>query len=359
VELDGLDRRILRLGQTGKNFQHFVLPDIDGHRERDARPQALARVARLADPMRGGGEDVVADALHVVAGVEHDRAGRRHQAHPLHVAAMEHLQPFHTRRGEEREEVDVLVAEQARGPGGILGGRDGRVVVEPQAEVRAGEPGVVQMGVAAEVLEETLHHRQNETLVRADQGVEERLLLRHRPEVGDVRRVKSPAAEHPALDEVGVHVAGLFDRKVALIHRAVALGAEAHLLVETAAREDLLDALLRFVVERRVDAMSFEDGEADLAQRVTELRGKGAFLVLVAVQVAADVARTDPEFIVELRGVDFAFGQLVGLPFLDLVVADEVLIGGVDAVFVAIHNIEHNRRRADRARGRLPRRRFA
>src|SRR5207247_2243699 len=83
MKLNGLDRWVLRIRQSRKNLEHFVLPDIDGHGKRDARRPTLAGVARLADAVSRGGEDVVADALHVVAGVEHDRAGRGHQANPL------------------------------------------------------------------------------------------------------------------------------------------------------------------------------------------------------------------------------------------------------------------------------------
>ena len=110
----------------------------------------------------------------------------------------------------------------------------------------------------------------------------------------------APAAEDPSLDEIGMHVARLFDREVALIDRAEALGAEAHLLVEREAREELGHALVRLVVERDVDAVTVEDGEADLTQRLAELCGEGAFPAFIAVQEAADVAGADLELVIEL-----------------------------------------------------------
>ena len=66
-------------------------------------------------------------------------------------------------------------------------------------------------------------------------------------------------------------VARLFDRKVALVDRAETFGAEAHLLVQRETREDLFDAARCLVVEGDVDAVTFDDGEADLMQRLAEL----------------------------------------------------------------------------------------
>src|ERR1051326_1261920 len=89
--------------------------------------------------MRSRGKDVVRDALHVVARVENDRAARRVNAHPFHVAAIEDLQPLDLRRREEREHVDVFMSEEARVAAGIVFGGDGVAEVEARVEVRAGE----------------------------------------------------------------------------------------------------------------------------------------------------------------------------------------------------------------------------
>ena len=118
-----------------------------------------------------------------------------------------------------------------------------------------------------------------------------------------------------------MHVAGLFDRKIALVDGAVALGAEAHFFFEREAREDVVDAPLGFVVERGIDAVAVEDGEADLAQRVAEVaRERGR----------AHVAGADDEGVVErLLG---RLGELIGLPLLHAFVADVVLVRGHESV---------------------------
>src|SRR5258708_3071555 len=99
VKVDRFHGRVLRIGNAGQHFEHLVFPQIDRHRERDARLVSLFGFARLADAMRRRREDVVADALHVIAGVEDDAARRRGDAHPLHVAAIEDLQALDARSG--------------------------------------------------------------------------------------------------------------------------------------------------------------------------------------------------------------------------------------------------------------------
>src|SRR5438270_1269641 len=49
VELDRLHGRVLRGAGAWQDFEGLVFPDVDRHRERDARCWALAGVARLAD----------------------------------------------------------------------------------------------------------------------------------------------------------------------------------------------------------------------------------------------------------------------------------------------------------------------
>src|ERR1700674_3467115 len=83
--------------------------------------------------------------------------------------------------------------------------------------------------------------------------------------------LKRTTAENPPFHQIGMHVARFFDRKVTLVDRSMALGAETHLFFQRATREDLFDLRLRLVVERRLDAVSFENGEPDLAQRVAKL----------------------------------------------------------------------------------------
>src|SRR5258708_5212972 len=133
-----------------------------------------------------------------------------------------------------------------------------------------------------------------------------------------------------------MHVARLFDREVALIDGAEALGTEAHLLFERQRAEELFDPALRLGIKIRIDTVPFDDGEADLVQRVAELHGEGALVAGVTMEKAADVDGADLEIVVELILIQ-PFGELVGLVLLDLVVTDEVLVGGADSFFLAGH----------------------
>ena len=122
-----------------------------------------------------------------------------------------------------------------------------------------------------------------------------------------------------------MHVARLFDREVALVDGAVALRAEAHFLFEREAREDVVDAALRFVVERGIDAVAVENREADLAQRIAEVLHE---------RRRAHVARADDEVVVELL-VLRRLREVIALLLGDAFVAAEVLVAGADAVVLA------------------------
>src|SRR5712691_7978079 len=180
------------------------------------------------------------------------------------------------------------------------------------------------MRIAAEIGEEALHHRKDQTLVCFDDAPEEWLVFGEWPEGVIAER---PPAEHPSLHEIGVHVARLFDRKVTLVDRAVALRAEAHLVFHRAAREHLLDSFLRFVVERGINTMSGENREADLAQRIAQVLCKSRL---------AHIASSNLELLVEL--FFRVLSKVIGLALLHLVVADEVLIRGADAVVSSGHD---------------------
>ena len=121
----------------------------------DAGGAEEAGVLRLADPVRGGGQAVVGDPLHVVARVDDDAAFRGIEADPLHVLAVEHLQAVHPVGGQDGEQVHVLVAQHAAGAGLVVLFRDGRVVIEPEAEVRPRELFVVERWIAAEIGQDT------------------------------------------------------------------------------------------------------------------------------------------------------------------------------------------------------------
>src|SRR5437764_9480805 len=86
-------------------------------------------------------------------------------------------------------------------------------------------------------------------------------------------------------------LARLLDRKISLIHRAVALRAESHLLFERKPLEHLHDFFFGGIVESGIDAMPVEDREANLVKRVAEVAREGR---------RAHVAGADLELLVEL-----------------------------------------------------------
>src|SRR5205085_9687290 len=177
-------------------------------------------------------------------------------------------------------------------------------------------------------------HGKNEFLVTFDDPPKELSLLLYRPE--RVWIFKCAAAEHPTFDEVGMHVARFLDREVALIHRAEALGAEAHLFVQCEAREDFVDPPLRLGIKTRIDVVTDQDGEADFVQRIAQLRGNGALIRVSSMEESTDVHRPNLELVIELIAVQ-SLGELVVLALLDLVVADEILVRGPDSVFFRLH----------------------
>src|SRR4051794_9095963 len=67
VEGDRLHRLVLGFAEPRQHLQHLILPHVDGHRERHARRAEMRAVARLADAVRGRGQHIVGDPLHVIA----------------------------------------------------------------------------------------------------------------------------------------------------------------------------------------------------------------------------------------------------------------------------------------------------
>ena len=89
VEGDRLDRLVLGILEPRENLEHLVLPDIDGHRNRDARLIEVFGIPRLAHPMSRRREHVIRDALHIVPGIQNDRPGRSVESNPLKVLAIQ------------------------------------------------------------------------------------------------------------------------------------------------------------------------------------------------------------------------------------------------------------------------------
>src|SRR5262249_28747473 len=97
----------------------------------------------------------------------------------------------------------------------------------------------------------------------------------------------------------------------------------------------LEDARVGLVVQRGVDAMTLEDGEAEAAQRITQLDGEGPLVGLVAVEHSAEVAGGNARLLVEGLGV-VRLCEVVFLGLLDLVVPAERRVRRLDALCLAV-----------------------
>ena len=261
------------------------------------------------------------------------------------------IEPLHPGGRKEGEQVHVLVAEHPAGARRLVHRAHRRIVVEPQPEVGAREPAVVEVRVAAQGTEQALHDRKNQPLVGLAHPAEERLAPGAGPEVFlAVRRivveVERTPAEHPALDQVGVDVAGLLDREVPLVDRAEAARAVAKLLLERGLGEQLEDPRVGLVVEGDVDAVSLEDCEAQAAQRIAQLAGERLLVGLISVEEPAEVAGRDAGLLVEGLGV-VRLGEVVLLPLVDLVVPAERLVRRLDPLCLAVAHGEPSRAGAD------------
>ena len=111
-----------------------------------------------------------------------DPGGALHP-HPFAAAVIPHLQAVDPARGEDREQVDVLVPEQAAGARIVLRRAHRRIIVQPQAEIGPGELAVIDVRVAAEPLEHRLRDRLEQRLMGQDQPAELRLVVRARPKI--------------------------------------------------------------------------------------------------------------------------------------------------------------------------------
>ena len=176
--------------------------------------------------------------------------------------------------------------------------------------------------------------------MRLHELAEERLGIGVRPvilpaESGIAVQIEGAAAEDPTLDQIGMDAARLLDGKVSLVDRAMPLGAEAELVVQAGAGEEPLGPMPSLAVERAVDAVALEDGEADRAERPAQLARKVLLVGFVSVQEPADVAGLDARLFVE-RFLMAPFGKVVLLLLVHLVVADEGLVGGLDPLVLPV-----------------------
>src|SRR5438105_4341875 len=99
--------------------------------------------------------------------------------------------------------------------------RHRRIIVEPKPEVRSGQFAIVEMRIAAQVRANDVQYRKHQTLMGHDDLPEKFCVSGQRPESLATR--EGTTAEHPPCPQIGMDVARLFDRKVALIGRSMAL----------------------------------------------------------------------------------------------------------------------------------------
>ncbi len=120
----------------------------------------MRAVARLADAVRGRGQPVVRNPLHVIAGVDDDRAARRASAAPI--CRCGDSTPAARRsalagRIVNRSTSSWPSSRPAPERSCSVGHR--RIIIEPQAEVGLGQLVVEQVRVAAQALEHRLRDR--------------------------------------------------------------------------------------------------------------------------------------------------------------------------------------------------------
>ena len=214
----------------------------------------------------------------------------------------------------------------------------GGVVVEPEAEVCPRELLVVEGRIAAQVGEDALHEGQDQLFVLLDDLPEERFVSGRGPVVrlAVVRvfaQVESPAAEDPALDEIGMHPAGLLDGKVPLVDRTVALRLVLHLVGHRRVREELGHLAFGLLVQAGRDFVILEDHETDALHGFADVPGELRPALRTTVEEEAHVAGPDLRFLVEFL-LRPAFGQVVGLFLFHLVVLCVFLVYRLDAMFL-------------------------
>jgi hypothetical protein len=81
--------------------------------------------------------------------------------------------------------------------------------------------------------------------------------------------------------------------------------------------------------------MALEDRESDALQRLAELAGKSPPLVGAAVEPASEIA--GPDLVGLVERVLRRLREVVALLLVDLVVAEEIGAGGVNAFGLAVH----------------------
>ena len=187
--------------------------------------------------MRGRGQTIIADALHVIARIDNERARRCVQPNPFVAVMIPDLQPVNARCRQQGKQINVLVAQQTTSAGFHLRIVQRWVVIEPQSKIRFCQFFIIDMWIATQALKHGLCNGFEQLLMTHNQATKLRLELRVGPEPvgrmsGFTIQIERTSAKDPALNLVRVNIAGLLYRKVTLIHRTLSLGPESHFLLE-------------------------------------------------------------------------------------------------------------------------------
>src|SRR3954447_24430949 len=136
--------------------------------------------------------------------------------------------------------------EQPPRAGAVLLLSDWRVVVQAKPEIGTRKLTIENVRITSEGHEHRLGNRLEQWLVCENETAELSLIFRRRPIVFGLERlgallrdVEGAPAPQPALDQIGVDVAGLLDWEITLADGTVARGAEAHLVGEGRRREQV------------------------------------------------------------------------------------------------------------------------
>src|SRR5678815_3096350 len=103
------------------------------------------------------------------------------QPNPFAASVIPDLQAITFGSRKDREQVHVLMAEEAARPRAVLCLRHRRIIVEPQSEIGLGQLAIVDVRIAAEALENGLCDRLDQRLMCFDQAAELELLFRKWP----------------------------------------------------------------------------------------------------------------------------------------------------------------------------------
>lgn len=83
---------------------------------------------------------------------------------------------------------------------------------------------------------------------------------------------------------------------------------------------------MHLVIERRIDAVPGEDGEADLAERPGEGVGETRSVARIAAEELREIERGDPIILVKL--IARMLGEAIGVRLRHLIVFAEILVDG-------------------------------